>query len=69
MNISPSLHSTSVLDMAIKGPLVKDILNMAGFHIPDVIGEKEKVRSDPRNAAGKVPTMFTKVNQYHFFHF
>jgi len=47
VNISPSLHSTSVLDIAVKGPLVRDILNMASFHIPPEISpqQKEKVRS------------------------
>ncbi|CAI6377079.1 unnamed protein product [Macrosiphum euphorbiae] len=35
VNISPSLHSSSPLDLAVKGPLVKDLLNMAGYHIPN----------------------------------
>ena len=34
VNISPSLHSASPLDQTIKGQLVKDILNMVGFHLP-----------------------------------
>ncbi|KAJ8024983.1 Tubulin polyglutamylase TTLL4 [Holothuria leucospilota] len=35
VNVSPSLHSNSPLDISIKGGLVKDLHNMAGFHIPD----------------------------------
>lgn len=35
MNISPSLHSSSPLDLAVKGPLVKDLMNMVGYHIPN----------------------------------
>eukprot|EP00118_Oscarella_pearsei_P001491 m.7589 g.7589 ORF g.7589 m.7589 type:complete len:786 (+) comp19114_c0_seq1:73-2430(+) len=34
VNISPSLHSTSRLDRNIKGQMVRDILNMAGFGLP-----------------------------------
>ncbi|KAF4520504.1 hypothetical protein B566_EDAN004827 [Ephemera danica] len=35
VNISPSLHSSSPLDQAVKGPMVCDLLNMAGYHIPN----------------------------------
>ncbi|KAK3102681.1 hypothetical protein FSP39_013107 [Pinctada imbricata] len=35
VNISPSLHSNSQLDINIKGQMVKDLLNIAGFRIPD----------------------------------
>lgn len=34
VNISPSLHSNSPLDVAVKGQMIKDLLNMAGFQIP-----------------------------------
>ncbi|XP_066994664.2 tubulin polyglutamylase ttll-4 isoform X2 [Anabrus simplex] len=34
VNISPSLHSSSPLDLAVKGPMVRDLMNMAGYHIP-----------------------------------
>ncbi|KAJ0070186.1 hypothetical protein NL108_002508 [Boleophthalmus pectinirostris] len=34
VNISPSLHSNSALDIAIKGQMIRDLLNLAGFHIP-----------------------------------
>ncbi|CAI8033081.1 Tubulin polyglutamylase TTLL4 [Geodia barretti] len=34
VNISPSLHSNSKLDVNIKGQLVRDLLNIAGFKLP-----------------------------------
>lgn len=34
VNISPSLHSNSALDIAIKGQMIRDLLNLAGFQIP-----------------------------------
>ncbi|CAG5124977.1 unnamed protein product, partial [Candidula unifasciata] len=35
VNISPSLHSNSELDINIKGAMIKDMLNIAGFRLPD----------------------------------
>ncbi len=34
VNISPSLHSQSQLDVNIKGQLVRDLLNITGFVLP-----------------------------------
>lgn len=34
VNISPSLHSTTPLDVEIKEPMVCDVLNIAGFQLP-----------------------------------
>ncbi|XP_072933523.1 uncharacterized protein [Epargyreus clarus] len=34
VNISPSLHSASPLDIHVKGPLVAAVLNTAQFHVP-----------------------------------
>ncbi|XP_037542671.1 tubulin polyglutamylase TTLL4 [Nematolebias whitei] len=34
VNISPSLHSNSALDVSIKGQMIRDLLNLAGFRIP-----------------------------------
>uniref|UniRef100_H3B727 Tubulin tyrosine ligase like 4 n=1 Tax=Latimeria chalumnae TaxID=7897 RepID=H3B727_LATCH len=34
VNISPSLHSNSPLDISIKGQMVRDVLNLAGFVLP-----------------------------------
>lgn len=35
VNISPSLHSKSQLDRDIKGRMIADVYNIAGFQIPD----------------------------------
>ncbi|KAM8934033.1 tubulin monoglutamylase TTLL4 [Pelodytes ibericus] len=35
VNISPSLHSNSQLDVNIKGQMVSDLLNLAGFVLPN----------------------------------
>ncbi|KAK6484856.1 tubulin polyglutamylase TTLL4 isoform X1 [Huso huso] len=43
VNISPSLHSNSALDVAIKGQMIRDLLNLAGFVLPlkgDVTGSR-----------------------------
>ncbi|XP_028971556.2 tubulin polyglutamylase TTLL4 isoform X1 [Esox lucius] len=34
VNISPSLHSNTALDVAIKGQMIRDVLNLAGFVLP-----------------------------------
>ncbi|XP_047457643.1 tubulin polyglutamylase TTLL4 [Mugil cephalus] len=34
VNISPSLHSNTALDVSIKGQMIRDLLNLAGFRIP-----------------------------------
>nr|XP_023397202.1 tubulin polyglutamylase TTLL4 isoform X3 [Loxodonta africana] len=34
VNISPSLHSNSPLDISIKGQMIRDLLNLAGFVLP-----------------------------------
>ncbi|XP_050772956.1 tubulin monoglutamylase TTLL4 isoform X1 [Gopherus flavomarginatus] len=36
VNISPSLHSSSPLDVSIKGQMIRDLLNLAGFVLPNV---------------------------------
>ncbi|CAL8371551.1 unnamed protein product, partial [Gadus morhua 'NCC'] len=34
VNISPSLHSNTALDVTIKGQMIRDVLNLAGFLLP-----------------------------------
>ncbi|XP_029460881.1 tubulin polyglutamylase TTLL4 isoform X2 [Rhinatrema bivittatum] len=34
VNISPSLHSNSSLDITIKGQMIRDLMNLAGFVLP-----------------------------------
>ncbi|XP_074857722.1 tubulin monoglutamylase TTLL4 isoform X2 [Carettochelys insculpta] len=36
VNISPSLHSNSPLDVSIKGQMIRDLLNLAGFVLPSM---------------------------------
>ncbi|XP_074973791.1 tubulin monoglutamylase TTLL4 isoform X2 [Caretta caretta] len=36
VNISPSLHSNSPLDVSIKGQMIRDLLNLAGFVLPNL---------------------------------
>lgn len=43
VNISPSLHSNTALDVSIKGQMIRDLLNLAGFRIPH--GEAQSVAS------------------------
>ncbi|KAL0275035.1 UNVERIFIED_CONTAM: hypothetical protein PYX00_003025 [Menopon gallinae] len=42
VNISPSLHSASPLDLAVKGPLVRELLNIAGFQIPSKLTKEQE---------------------------
>ncbi|KAF5399082.1 Tubulin tyrosine ligase [Paragonimus heterotremus] len=35
VNVSPSMHSDSPLDAKVKGNMVKDMLNIAGLHLPE----------------------------------
>ncbi|XP_078083968.1 tubulin monoglutamylase TTLL4 isoform X2 [Mustelus asterias] len=47
VNISPSLHSNSVLDVTIKGQMISDLLNLAGFVIPHKDDVTPGVKSSP----------------------
>lgn len=41
VNISPSLQSSSPLDVAVKGPLIKNVFNIAGYQIPPNLTHRE----------------------------
>ncbi|KAG8547187.1 hypothetical protein GDO81_028888 [Engystomops pustulosus] len=43
VNISPSLHSNSPLDVKIKGQMIRDLLNLAGFLLPSKEGTSYSV--------------------------
>ncbi|NXS03383.1 TTLL4 polyglutamylase, partial [Oxylabes madagascariensis] len=47
VNISPSLHSNSPLDVSIKGQMVRDLLNLAGFVLPsmDSVASRTQTRN------------------------
>ncbi|XP_007909551.1 tubulin polyglutamylase TTLL4 isoform X2 [Callorhinchus milii] len=46
VNISPSLHSNSMLDINIKGQMISDLLNLAGFVLPN----KEEVTANSKGS-------------------
>ncbi|XP_019061237.1 tubulin polyglutamylase TTLL4 isoform X2 [Fukomys damarensis] len=47
VNISPSLHSNSPLDISIKGQMIRDLLNLAGFVLPNA----EDISSNPSSSS------------------
>ncbi|XP_035986808.1 tubulin polyglutamylase TTLL4 [Fundulus heteroclitus] len=54
VNISPSLHSNSALDVSIKGQMIRDLLNLAGFRIPP----KEEVVSSCSSASSSTSSLY-----------
>ncbi|XP_069388592.1 tubulin monoglutamylase TTLL4 isoform X2 [Paralichthys olivaceus] len=54
VNISPSLHSNTALDVAIKGQMIRDLLNLAGFHVPqkDVVAPCSSTSSSTSSLCG-----------------
>ncbi|XP_011356884.1 tubulin polyglutamylase TTLL4 isoform X2 [Pteropus vampyrus] len=69
VNISPSLHSNSPLDISIKGQMIRDLLNLAGFVLPnteDIISSSSSssssmtsLPSSPRDKFRMAPEHFT----------
>ncbi|XP_043473957.1 tubulin polyglutamylase TTLL4-like [Leptopilina heterotoma] len=41
VNISPSLQSASPLDVAVKGPLIRNVFNIVGYQLPVCLGQSE----------------------------
>ncbi|XP_015280557.1 PREDICTED: tubulin polyglutamylase TTLL4, partial [Gekko japonicus] len=54
VNISPSLHSNSPLDVSIKGQMVRDVLNLAGFILPNA--------DDVASLSGSTSSSATSLN-------
>ncbi|NXD01650.1 TTLL4 polyglutamylase, partial [Certhia familiaris] len=54
VNISPSLHSNSPLDVSIKGQMIRDLLNLAGFVLPstDNVTSRTQTKSDSNCSLG-----------------
>ncbi|NXU18053.1 TTLL4 polyglutamylase, partial [Pardalotus punctatus] len=54
VNISPSLHSNSPLDVSIKGQMIRDLLNLAGFVLPsmDSVTSETQTRSSSTCSLG-----------------
>ena len=40
VNISPSLQSASPLDVAVKGPLIQNVFNIAGYQLPTSLSQR-----------------------------
>ncbi|XP_045337234.1 tubulin monoglutamylase TTLL4 isoform X2 [Leopardus geoffroyi] len=69
VNISPSLHSNSPLDISIKGQMIRDLLNLAGFVLPnteDMVSSSSSssssstsLPSSPRDKCRMTPEHFT----------
>ncbi|XP_035860124.1 tubulin polyglutamylase TTLL4 isoform X2 [Sander lucioperca] len=55
VNISPSLHSNTALDVSVKGQMIADLLNLAGFRIPqrdDVVTSCSSTSSSTSSLCG-----------------
>ncbi|XP_033984616.1 tubulin polyglutamylase TTLL4 isoform X1 [Trematomus bernacchii] len=55
VNISPSLHSNTALDVSVKGQMIRDLLNLAGFRVPqkdDVITPCSSASSSTTSLCG-----------------
>ena len=45
VNISPSMHTTSMLDSHVKAPLACAVLNLAQYHLPKLLKKRSKLYS------------------------
>ncbi|KAM6946074.1 tubulin monoglutamylase TTLL4 [Aplochiton taeniatus] len=57
VNISPSLHSNTSLDVAIKGQMIRDVLNLAGFLLP----QREEVMTASSSSASSSTSSLCSV--------
>ncbi|NXL30201.1 TTLL4 polyglutamylase, partial [Glaucidium brasilianum] len=68
VNISPSLHSNSPLDVSIKGQMIRDLLNLAGFVLPspDSVASRPQTRSGSTCSLGSALKEKPKPPSEHF---
>ncbi|NXC76350.1 TTLL4 polyglutamylase, partial [Anhinga anhinga] len=68
VNISPSLHSNSPLDVSIKGQMIRDLLNLAGFVLPstDSMASRPQTRSGSTCSLGSALKEKPKPASEHF---
>ncbi|NXY16062.1 TTLL4 polyglutamylase, partial [Atrichornis clamosus] len=68
VNISPSLHSNSPLDVSIKGQMIRDLLNLAGFVLPsmDSMASRTQTRSGSSCSLGSALKEKPKSVSEHF---
>ncbi|NXO80773.1 TTLL4 polyglutamylase, partial [Sitta europaea] len=64
VNISPSLHSSSPLDVSIKGQMIRDLLNLAGFVLPSM-ASRTQTKSDSTCSLGNALKEKTKAVSEH----
>ncbi|NXI85765.1 TTLL4 polyglutamylase, partial [Rhipidura dahli] len=68
VNISPSLHSNSPLDVSIKGQMIRDLLNLAGFVLPsmDNVASRTQTRNGSTCSLGNALKEKPKPVSEHF---
>ncbi|NWX37201.1 TTLL4 polyglutamylase, partial [Notiomystis cincta] len=66
VNISPSLHSNSPLDVSIKGQMIRDLLNLAGFVLPSMDSVASRTRSGSTCSLGSALKEKPKPVSEHF---
>ncbi|XP_030309826.1 tubulin polyglutamylase TTLL4 isoform X2 [Calypte anna] len=68
VNISPSLHSNSPLDVSIKGQMIRDLLNLAGFVLPstDSVASGPQTRTSTTCSMGSALKEEPKPTSEHF---
>ncbi|NWV20600.1 TTLL4 polyglutamylase, partial [Origma solitaria] len=66
VNISPSLHSNSPLDVSIKGQMIRDLLNLAGFVLPsmDSVASETQTRSSSTCSLGSASKKPKQVSDH-----
>jgi len=57
VNISPSLHSTSTLDLDVKSPLATEVFNMARYHIPNRLRLQEQREIAEKMGYSNMPSL------------
>jgi len=57
VNISPSLHSSSSLDLDVKSALTTEVLNMARYHIPNKIKLKDQAEIAEKMGYGNISNL------------
>ena len=56
VNISPSLNSSSPLDVSVKGQMIADLLKISGYMIPD---PKDMAKADGKKTFKRLPKCLT----------
>uniref|UniRef100_A0A4W5RGC3 Tubulin tyrosine ligase-like family, member 4 n=1 Tax=Hucho hucho TaxID=62062 RepID=A0A4W5RGC3_9TELE len=65
VNISPSLHSSTALDVAIKGQMIRDVFNLAGFLLPQREEVHPSVSSSSSSSSRSVSVITPMISAGH----